>query len=344
MIQFLAILSISVVSYLLFLQLLPWCIEVLTRYNIVDIPSERKAHREPITRGGGVVLILVTPIYFFLSSQIYGLSLFQQYPLLMAIFLVGGISLLDDIKEQSKILRLLVHFLSAWILLKYGQVSLESELTIIIPYSETQLVIPAYIPLLAAIISLVGFTNLYNFLDGIDGISAAETIHLSIVILLLAWVKYDAVNQAPLIISISCLCLAFGCAFLKYNWHPAQLFLGDVGSITLGFLLGYCFFLLIYSDISLFVPAIIAALYYFADGGVTILLRIWKREKFWLPHNKHFFQQAMRKGKSQQLIVTNIIKCNIVLMGLSIVGIYWPLIGLVAGVIVTSATILLLKR
>ena len=128
-------------------------------------------------------------------------------------------------------------------------------------------------------------------------------------------------------------------AFLKYNTHPAKLFLGDVGSISLGFVLGYCFMLLCLADYRLIIPSIIANLYYFADGAGTLFMRFIKGEKFWLPHLNHCFQKAIQQGMKPPKVMSYIIRCNILLATLAISSLHYPALSLLLAVIVTSIVI-----
>ena len=88
--------------------------------------------------------------------------------------------------------------------------------------------------------ALMIFLNVYNFLDGIDGITVSESIHLSCTILLLCALRYDIILNVNMIIITATIILGWSLGFLYFNWQPARIFLGDVGSISLGFLLGIC--------------------------------------------------------------------------------------------------------
>jgi UDP-N-acetylmuramyl pentapeptide phosphotransferase/UDP-N-acetylglucosamine-1-phosphate transferase len=137
-------------------------------------------------------------------------------------------------------------------------------------------------------------------------------------------------------VPIATLVLASSIGFIIFNWYPAKIFLGDVGSISLGFLLGLCLLLIAASNINLFVAVIIASLYYLADGGLTILIRLFHREKIWEPHLQHFFQKAVKKGMSHNKIVNRIIICNLLLMLLAINALYFPIISIIlASAVVT---------
>ena len=177
-------------------------------------------------------------------------------------------------------------------------------------------------------------------MDGIDGITSVESIHLSLTIIVLCILRHEHIAKVDFILSMAILILGSSISFLFFNWSPAKIFLGDVGSISLGLINGLCFILLASSENKLFVSAVIACLYYIADGGGTILLRLTKGEKIWLPHLNHFFQQAVRKGMSHKTVSKKIALCNFILMILSIGALYYPIISL-AFACTTTAIILI---
>ena len=127
---------------------------------------------------------------------------------------------------------------------------------------------------------------------------------------------------------------------LSFNWQPARIFIGDVGSISLGFLLGLCLMCLAMSSWHLFTASFISSLYYLADGGGTILIRLGRGEKIWQPHVKHFFQKAVRKGMSHSLVVRKISLCNFTLFILSISSLYLPAISIIISLIIVLITLI----
>ena len=265
--------------------------------NIVDRPSQRRAHSRITPRGGGVAIVISFALCFLIFDYCAHDSLDYSTYLLPSLFFVATISLLDDIKYVPIIYRLCIHLIAAALVVYFflwPRALLHNEL-------------PLYIDFTLAFLGLATFLNIYNFLDGIDGLTASESIHLSATILILCLLRYDTIVHADLVIGISTLVGAASIAFIYYNWHPAKVFLGDVGSISLGFLLGLALLLVASSGLRLFAACLIACLYYIADGGLTILIRLVHGEKIWLPHLKHFFQKAGRKGMSHREITTKIV-------------------------------------
>jgi UDP-N-acetylmuramyl pentapeptide phosphotransferase/UDP-N-acetylglucosamine-1-phosphate transferase len=179
------------------------------------------------------------------------------------------------------------------------------------------------------VLALTTFLNIYNFLDGIDGISCAESIHLSITILILCYLRAEVVINVNLLIILNVIILASCLSFLIFNWHPAKIFLGDIGSIGLGFTIGLCLLTLSISSSNLFIASLIASLYYIAD-----------KEKFWQPHLKHFFQQAVRKGMGHQEIVVKIALCNMSLMLLSVLSLYYPIMSTIIALFIVTTILI----
>lgn len=103
--------------------------------------------------------------------------------------------------------------------------------------------------------------------------------------------------------------------FLFHNWHPAKIFLGDIGSVTIGYLMG--FFLLVFISAGLWYVALTLPLYYLADGGITLARRILRGEKFWEAHRTHFYQRAAQAAGRHDVVVLKIAACNVVLIGIA---------------------------
>jgi UDP-N-acetylmuramyl pentapeptide phosphotransferase/UDP-N-acetylglucosamine-1-phosphate transferase len=135
---------------------------------------------------------------------------------------------------------------------------------------------------------------------------------------------------------------AAGLAFLRWNWHPARLFLGDVGSVTLGYLLGWL--LLGLAIRGWWAPALILPLYYFADATFTLLRRVLRRERFWEPHRQHFYQRALAPDGDHAAVARLVLAGDAALVLAALVAVPWPLIGLAAAVVIVAAMLVALER
>jgi UDP-N-acetylmuramyl pentapeptide phosphotransferase/UDP-N-acetylglucosamine-1-phosphate transferase len=182
---------------------------------------------------------------------------------------------------------------------------------------------------------LLGFINAFNFMDGIDGITASETIHICASLLFLAILPSEL--QILLIVIIAAT-IGFGI----WNWHPAKIFMGDVGSIPLGFILGWS--LLYIATREYFIEAMIIPAYYLADTGITLLKRLVQGKKIWQAHSEHFYQQAVRAGRSHSHVVKMVIANNLLLMILTYFSLDYPEIALSLAITSTLGLLVLFKR
>src|SRR5690242_6624277 len=254
----------------LMLPVLAW----LKRRAILDRPVERSAHRVPVPRGGGLV---VAPCVL---AAWFALALLGEAPrgtMLIALVAaaLAALSWRDDVAGLPIALRLAAHAVAVAV----GLVAL--------PPAVFQGLLPPLADRAAAALLWLWFLNAYNFMDGIDGITGVETAAIGLGVVLVA-----AARPAGSDVSVAALALAAGgLGFLRWNWHPAQIFMGDVGSIALGYLAG--FLLLAMAAHGIWAPAIILPLYYLADAGITMARRALAGERFWEAHRRHFYQRAL---------------------------------------------------
>ncbi|MDC0864906.1 UDP-phosphate alpha-N-acetylglucosaminyltransferase [Rickettsiaceae bacterium] len=241
------------------------------------------------------------------------------------------LSFLDDISHVFIPFRLFIHILCSCLAVMW----------LIHPNTILHYEIPVILDLAIGTFALLSFLNIYNFLDGIDGITVSESMHLSCTILILCMLGYDIIPNVDIIIIVSTIILGWSLGFICFNWQPARIFLGDVGSISLGFLLGICLLTVASASAKLFVACVIAALYYIADGGMTLLIRIVKGERIWEPHLQHFFQKAVRKkGQTHAFVVRRIIRCNIMLMLFAVNSLYYPALSIICAIVAVIVTII----
>jgi UDP-N-acetylmuramyl pentapeptide phosphotransferase/UDP-N-acetylglucosamine-1-phosphate transferase len=175
------------------------------------------------------------------------------------------------------------------------------------------------------------FVNLFNFMDGIDGLAGSEAAAIGVGLLLFAVI---GAGQSPGLAALSAAIVAAAGGFLVWNWAPGRIFLGDVGSVPLGYLLG--FLLLDEAARGRWKLALILPLYFLADATITLLRRLARRERVWEPHRRHFYQGAVQRGFGHAAIVERVMAANIVLIGCGWAAENgWPIVGLaVAGITV----------
>ena len=298
----------------------------LERRQIMDQPNERSSHTSPTPRGGGIgILIVLLPALVFYGHQIG--RIMELATIAALAFLLAQISWRDDTRGLSVIPRLGSHVLAAW------------AGSMLLPGPVLQGWVPLWLDQALAVLAWVWFVNLFNFMDGIDGITGAETAAIGLGLFLLAL-------QAPghaLGDGIPALMLAAAAlGFLVWNRPPARLFLGDVGSVPLGFLAGWL--LLDAAARGALAPAIILPLYYCADSSLTLARRLARRERVWEGHRQHWYQRAVDRWRSPVRVVLTISTGNIALIGLAIWALDrpWPALGF--AVIAVTGLLLYLSR
>ena len=292
--------------------------------NILDIPNERSSHSVVTPRGGGLAVAAT-----FIFALLF-MAVFEIVSLNVAVALVGGglmiaaIGWIDDKNSVSPRLRLVVHFLAAiWALYWLGGFTqLDIGLTTV------QL---GWAGSIIAAVGIVWLINLYNFMDGIDGIAGTEAISVAICASsLLFWSGSQGLAGVCIILA-----LAVG-GFLVWNWPPARIFMGDVGS---GFL-GYVFAVLaIISDKSSSVPLIIWLMLlgvFIADATITLFRRMARGEKLSQPHRTHVYQLAVQAGYSHKQVTLVVLFINIMLGMAAIAAIQYRgyLLWIVLGVFI----------
>ena len=198
---------------------------------------------------------------------------------------------------------------------------------------------------LLCVVLIVGlwFVNLVNFMDGLDLVTVAEVVPITATMILLGWL-----GEFPAFSSIvaAALCGAM-LGFAPFNRPVAKVFLGDVGSLPVGLLLGWCLLQLAWRQH--LAAALLLPLYYLLDATVTLLRRMVRHEKFWTAHRTHFYQRATENGFTVPRIVAEILVLNVILAALAVASIGLnsvtaDILSLLAGAIVTALTLYRFSR
>jgi UDP-N-acetylmuramyl pentapeptide phosphotransferase/UDP-N-acetylglucosamine-1-phosphate transferase len=310
-------LIVAVLSYIL----TGVTLKFLRRRAILDHPNERSSHAVPIPRGGGIPIIAITtPLWLI---PIDGNEFGSIEILLVGAIILAAISWLDDIKPRSPALRLAVQVIAVAL----GIYSFPADASL---FGN---ILPQWIEVCTIGLAWLWFINLFNFMDGIDAISSAQTIGICLGLIVIGLIL--KASPVPIWYPAS-LCAAF-IGFAFWNLPPAKIFLGDIGSITVGFLLGWLLLQLAYSGY--IVSAIILPLYYLADATATLLIRGARGEKIWQAHREHFYQKAVQLGKSHLNVSAMILGTNIVLAGLAIFAIIYPITCLTLAFLIVALLI-----
>ena len=235
---------------------------IADKFNIIDKPNQRSSHTKIVLRGGGIIFMLG----FWVWSVFFGF----QYPwALTAVTLAAGISFVDDIHSLPDGLRLVAQFISmALLFYQIGLLHLNLWWAVII-----------------ALIVCVGATNIYNFMDGVNGITGGYSLAV-LVPLLLVNGRAAFVEQSFLIVIILSVLV-----FCFFNFRPknkAKCFAGDVGSIGIAFILLFAIGLLVMAKKD--ITWLVFLLVYGVDGCLTICHRVMLHENLGQAHRKHAYQ------------------------------------------------------
>jgi len=266
-------------------------IPVLAHRGILDRPNERSSHRVPTPRGGGIAVIgsvllawgVLAPAES-VPSSVFGIAL--------GAVLLAAVSWLDDLRSLSPMVRLL------------AQAAAVALGIFVLPG-------PRYLFFFTAIgLVWIWWINLFNFMDGIDGLAGSEAAAIGAGLLLFASIGAGA---DPALRTLAAVVTGAAIGFLVWNWSPAWIFFGDVGSVPLGYVLG--FLLLDLAVRGFWKIALILPLYFLADATITLARRLLRGERVWEAHREHFYQQAVRRGLGHAAVVERVIAADLVLIG-----------------------------
>ncbi len=241
---------------------------LISRFGRValDRPNPRSLHQHPVPRTGGLAVLLGA-----LTSLAFGAAALGV-PVTVALCL-AALSFADDLYGVPSALRLLGHLAAAAVLVWY----------VLTPMQPLELVLIG--------LGVAWITNVYNFMDGTDGLAGGMSV-IGFGAYALAAVSQGDASMAALSLALA----ASALAFLIHNFHPARIFLGDVGSIPLGFLAGALGIIGWRNDLwPLWFPVLVFGPF-IADSTVTLIRRLLRGERIWQAHREHYYQRMVRLG------------------------------------------------
>ena len=278
---------------------------VCTRYykslaiasDIVATPNFRTLHEHPIPRGGGLIFSLI----FVLIIFGLGTDSIISIDLMLALGVGGGLAAIfgfaDDVINIRASVKLIIQFcLAAWILICFDGGPL-----------QTFQWLPVWLSWSVSLFMLLWMINLYNFIDGVDGMASSGAIYICIVITFILYI-----TDGPFFLIVVFSLLAACClGFLFYNWPPASVFMGDSGSVFLG----YCFgALIVYTtmsnDISFWTWLIVLG-YFVSDTTTTTILRLLTVKRWYGEHRSHAYQNLARIWDSHLKVTGGILSYNL---------------------------------
>jgi Fuc2NAc and GlcNAc transferase len=270
------------------------------RLQILDIPNERSSHIVPTPRGGGASVVVVFLLIVLLFVQRGSASAGLGFALIGGGLAVALVGFLDDHFRVPVWLRLLIHFAAAgWALSQlYGMGPLH------LGWIRWDW---GWVGQLVALIGLVWMINLYNFMDGIDGIAGIEAVCASgLGGLLLVWSGLGGLAAAAFALA------GASAGFLMWNWPPARIFMGDVGSGFLGFVMGVLAISSAKAQPQLIWPWLILLSVFIVDATVTLMKRVITGARWYEAHCSHAYQHAARRWGSHSKVTLAIAAINVV--------------------------------
>ncbi len=279
-------LLLAATAFLISLILTQRFCDPTSRFHILDQPNARSLHTRPTPRSGGLAIMSAVYVCGIASIYWFCLSLDSAYGWIGgASFLVAGVSYVDDRLTLPSGLRFIVHTLAA-AFLTFGGFVINR---LVLPGLELSL--PYWIGVIFTLLFVVWVLNLYNFMDGMDGFAAGMSVIGFGSFAFLGWI---AGNESFWIVNLIIAAASGG--FLMFNFPPARIFMGDIGSSTLGFLAASMSLWAAREQVFPFWVAVLVFSPFIVDATITLLRRLLQREKVWQAHKTHYYQQLVQAG------------------------------------------------
>jgi UDP-N-acetylmuramyl pentapeptide phosphotransferase/UDP-N-acetylglucosamine-1-phosphate transferase len=281
----------------------------LARYALAR-PNARSSHTQPTPQGGGIAVVPATLVSLWLGVWLSSSGLASRGELLalsLGAVLLALVGAIDDVRGLGAGPRLLMQVLAVGVVIA----ALPAEFRVVpqLPFALERALL---------LLGGVWFVNLVNFMDGIDWMTVAEVVPVTAGIVLLGLI--GAASPSAMLVALALLGAIIG--FAPFNRPVARLFLGDVGSLPIGLMLGWV--LLLLAGRGHLAAALLLPLYYLADATLTLGRRIMRREAVWVAHRTHFYQRATDGGFSVPDIVVRVFVLNLALAALALVSAIEP--------------------
>ena len=280
---------------------------LLARYALAR-PNARSSHTIPTPQGGGIAVLAATLIAtclgVVLAGRLMPLALVSLTALGVAAVLLAAIGAWDDIRPLGAVPKFIMHVVAVGVVIAF------------LP-AEFRLLPQVPVELERALLLLGGvyFVNIVNFMDGLDLMTVAEVIPVTAGFLLLG---FNGGQWLPaMLVAFALLGAILG--FAPFNRPVARLFLGDVGSLPIGLMLGWLMLML--AGQGYLAAAVLLPLYYLADASVTLARRIARRERFWEAHRTHFYQLATARGFTVAEVIARVLLVNAALVALALISV-----------------------
>lgn len=280
---------------------------LLVRWNIIDQPNARSSHTEPVARGGGLGILLA--LWLVAPAMVPGSPLLAAW--LGAGLGVAVVSFLDDLRPQPAWLRFGCHLGGAALF-----ASVAGWPAVVFSF-EAVGGVQAPLALGGALLlfGLVGYTNAFNFMDGINGLAAGQAALTGAGMAVITGLATGAWTSPPVLL---CWLLSGAAAgFLPHNFPRARMFMGDVSSAPLGLLLGaLAVWLATAHGPWLLLPLALMHANFLLDTAITLTRRVARGDRWFEAHREHFYQRLIQAGKSHVLVTCSELALQLVVLGL----------------------------
>lgn len=288
----------SIVFFILTLLFTGYMRHYALKKNIIDNPNERSSHSVPTPRGGGVAVVcsyLLALAVLIYSQQ---LTVHIGLTLMVAGFVIALLGFLDDHGHINSMLRLAIHFFVA-----IGTVISLGGFAEVTIFNGMQL---GFIANIIAVLFLVWLLNLYNFMDGINGIASVEAITTTVSMAILYYVFNLSLNSDLLLLLAACVS-----GFLLWNFPKAKIFMGDACSGFLGLTLGILALIALKENLALFCAWIICLGVFVVDATYTLIKRVLNGHKMYDAHRSHSYQILSRRWGSHTPVTLIVAAINL---------------------------------
>jgi len=283
----------------------------LFHFGLLDKPNPRSSHTMPTVRGGGIGIVLVMIGLVGLAGLRGAFTDWATW--LGALTLLAAVSFVDDMRGLTWIVRLGTHIL-AGIVFVLG-LTVRGDLC-------TSFGLPVSLAVaLLVLIFLVGSTNVFNFMDGINGIAAGQAVITGAGTIAIATATGISSSDRALIAAAIIVGVALG--FLPHNFPGARMFMGDIGSTVLGFgLASVAVCIAAERSWSLMIPLVLLHANFVLDTGITILRRLSCGQALHQAHREHFYQRLVRSGSSHTLVTALELGLQVIVVGFLVLYVY----------------------
>ncbi len=303
-----SIIEIILVTLVASLFLIPVAKKVAEHIGAIDIPNERKIHKNPMPRLGGLAIFGS----FLLGYILYGSITTQMISILIGAFIIFLVGVFDDIKPIKARYKFLVQIIAALIVVIYGQVYF-NEITFLGLNIKFNLLI-SYV---LSTFFIVAISNAINLIDGLDGLAGGIS---AIYFLTIAIIAFVLNKMGGLDVILTLIMFGSTLGFLINNFPPAKIFMGDSGSLFLGFMISVIALLgfKVATLTSLVIPITILAIPIF-DTILAIFRRLLKGENIGTPDKEHFHHQLLKLKFSPKISIIIIYLINLIFSAISII-------------------------